>query len=131
MDRNFCHVTLKNNNRFIIWLLSLVISPLAAIVNGGSRSAPKALKSFARSSRDGFLILLGLVTATQSGYGATQGVLILFWITFALLVVWIVKQSMNELVPTVWYIESLLFLPILAISIVVFALAFRGAPSYK
>jgi hypothetical protein len=100
-------------------------------MNGQSQSTPKALKSFARSSRDGFLILLGLVTVTQSGYGATQGVLILVWITFALLVVWIIKQCVNEVLPSAWYIDSILFLPIIAISIVVFAMAFRGAPSYK
>ena len=100
-------------------------------MNGDDEASPKALKAFARSSRDGFLILLGLVAVTQSGYGATQGVLILDWITFALLVIWIIKQSVNQVLPSAWWIDSLLFLPIMAISIIVFALAFRGAPSYK
>jgi hypothetical protein len=129
MDCNFYNVITDLKYRFIIWLLSLVISPLAAIINGENHS--KALKAFVRSARDGFLILLGLVAVTQSGYGATQGVLILVWIVFALLVVWIIKQSVNQVLPCAWYVDSLLFLPIIALSIVVFALAFRGAPSYK
>ena len=58
---------------FVIWLLALVISPLSATVSNEHKLVvPKSIRNFSRASRDSFLILLGITTINQSGYGISQ-----------------------------------------------------------
>jgi hypothetical protein len=57
--------------------------------------------------------------------------MIMTWIVFALLCVWIILQIIGVYVPWSWWINSLVFLPIVVLSIICFALAYRAAPSYR
>ncbi|KAJ3031796.1 hypothetical protein HDV00_008126 [Rhizophlyctis rosea] len=116
---------------FIIWLLGLLFAPIAAkFLSGGDGKGgmSRSVNNLARSARDAFLILLATTLVTQAGYGASPGVVAMHWVTFGFLILWILLQTFA---PGLWWLEMLFFLPVIVLEIINFALAFRGAPSYR
>ncbi|KAJ3322332.1 RAB3A interacting protein [Blyttiomyces sp. JEL0837] len=119
---------------FIIWLLSLLISPIIVKLfpstsSGGreTNSAAERMSYFTRACRDAFLIILATTLVNMAGFGINSGVVTLTWIVFGLLVAWIVAIAAGL---SFWWLELLLLLPIVVLQIINFALAFRNAPTY-
>jgi hypothetical protein len=75
--------------------------------------------------------MLGMTTINQAGYGVSSGVVALTWIVFGLLVVWMFMHVLGSWIPYPFWIDILIFLPVMVLAIINFGLAFRGAPSYK
>ncbi|KAJ3045812.1 hypothetical protein HK097_001110 [Rhizophlyctis rosea] len=117
---------------FIIWLVGLLLAPIAARFlsgrEGGEAGMSRNFNNLARAARDAFLILLVTTLVTQAGYGASPGVVALHWVSFGFLILWLL---VNTFAPNLWWLEFLAFLPVAVLQVINFALAFRGAPSYR
>ncbi|EGF78341.1 hypothetical protein BATDEDRAFT_26947 [Batrachochytrium dendrobatidis JAM81] len=128
---------------FILWLLSLFLLPVIealaskaheeSVEERESETVPPASAStMTRSSRDAFLILLATTLANQSGHGHTYYTLSITWASFSLLVVWIfVRMLIPEAARFMWWLDMLVFFPVLALQIANFGLAFSNAPSMR
>ncbi|KAL2913126.1 hypothetical protein HK105_207364 [Polyrhizophydium stewartii] len=121
---------------FILWLIGLLILPIVEATAGDPKPSesgvPRTIHSYTRAARDGFLILLATTLANQAGHGITYNIVAITWTSFALLVLWTLLHTFTPLaLRFMWWIEMLVFLPIAALQIANFALAFRNAPSMR
>ncbi|KAJ3031795.1 hypothetical protein HDV00_008125 [Rhizophlyctis rosea] len=145
---------------FILWLAHLLFQPLVNRLftpkeggEGGTEAAAAAgegagtgatdqqehptsrranflnkLNKMTRASRDAFLITFGLVVASIAGFGIPVATLVLIWVVFFLLCWWILVQVCPNSVA--WILDFLLTLPFAVLSIIIWARAFKDAPSY-
>ncbi|KAI8912136.1 hypothetical protein BC831DRAFT_491353 [Entophlyctis helioformis] len=123
---------------FIVWLLALFLSPIAEGYASFSKPGetkdhpPRSLRNFARAARDSFLILLATTLANQSGHGIDYRIMALTWTSFAVLALWTLLHTLLPVaVDVLWWLDMLVFLPVVGLQIASFALAFTNAPTTR
>ncbi|KAI9091709.1 hypothetical protein DFS34DRAFT_669765 [Phlyctochytrium arcticum] len=115
---------------FILWLVGMLLAPMLHYFGKdkqGSKYGGVSGKAnrFARAARDSFLILLATTVANMAGHGVYTPVIVLTWVAALLLLIWILTQTF---LPQLWWLEMVVFLPITAVQIANFALAFKNSP---